>query len=247
MTNEPLQRPPGSRSKSDPAKDQHAPEALEHVAKDDPVPNGEDPAPIIELADATPKAKPSIKLTATRLRMDPANEAMGTARKLLTHVPVLFKPERQWWVQVNPDPDFKVQNIGVLEYHRDRRLYVVDPSLSELLKAFYRQYFIFTACSKGKAVFLWLVPMPAEDGSWNAWHSSKYDCVLACARDWSQVQSGPGYYFTNPAEDHQPPPVWADLLYPCTTMDELIGLAFRQTYLQGEDHPVVADLLGRTL
>jgi hypothetical protein len=214
--------------------------------EDKPVaPSGEAAAPVATPATADAKPKTPIKLTAARLRMDPANETMGTARKLLTRVPVLPKPDPQWFVQTHPDPAFRVANIGILEYNRDRRLYPVDPSLSEVLKSHYRKHYIFTACSKGNAVFLWVIKMPGDDGSWNPWPSSLHGCALACANEWLQVTTGAGCYDIKPAEDYHPPPAWKDLLYPCTTMDELIAIAFRQTYLDGEDHPVVLDLLGR--
>jgi hypothetical protein len=207
--------------------------------QDQPVPNG---------AGATvTKAKPSVKLTAARLRMDPANETMGTARKLLTKLAVEPRPDPQWYVQTNPDSEFCLNSIGILEYRRDRRLYAVDPCLSEILRPYYRKHYIFTACTRTKSVFLWIIKMPGDDGGWNAWPSSMYGCALACAgQDWVQVLSGPGFYEARPADDYLPPPVWEELLYPCTTMDELIAIAFRQTYLDREDHPVVLDLLGRT-
>src|SRR4051812_4779990 len=77
-----------------------------------PAPHGQDkpaaPSGEAAAAAAIAKAQPPIKLTAARLRMDPANETMGTARKLLTRVAPLPKPDPQWYVQIHPDPEFRI-------------------------------------------------------------------------------------------------------------------------------------------
>jgi hypothetical protein len=176
--------------------------------------------------------------------MDP-NVETAAVRKLLTRLPVYYKPDPQWFVQTHPDPAFHVQDIGLLEYRADRRIYVVAPKYSELLKAHYRKHYIFVGITIGGAPFLWAIKMPGEDGSWNAWPSSMYGCASAARTEWLQVQNGGSGWDGRPPESPKPPPNWGEALYPCTDMDELLALAFRQTFIDGDDHPVLVALLGR--
>jgi hypothetical protein len=176
--------------------------------------------------------------------MDP-NAETAAVRKLLTRVPVYTKPDPQWYVQAHPDPEFRTDSIGLIEYKQDRRLYAVDPKYTEVLKQFYRKHYIFTGITIGGAVFLWTIKMPGEDGSWNTWPSTMYDCASCAMREWVQVQNGGSGWQPCPPEKPKPPPNWEEALHPCSCLDELIALAFRQTYIDKDDHPVLVNLLGR--
>jgi hypothetical protein len=186
-------------------------------------------------------AKPSIALSAAKLRMDPSGQT-SIARKLLTRVAVITRPNPQWWVQAHPDPEFQMNGLGLIEYNRDRRIYAVDPIFSEELKRFYRLHYVFVGCTMTGAVFLWCIKMAGEDGDWNQWPASMYDCALAGMRDWVQVVSTGSGYEPVPPDTNKPPPPWEDYLYPCTTFDEVFSLGFRQTYLDRDEHPVINDL-----
>jgi hypothetical protein len=137
-----------------------------------------------------------------------------------------------------------MDNLGLVEFSQDRRQYAVAPQFSEMLKAYLKLHYAFVATTLTGAVFLWVIKMPAEDGAWNAWPESMYDCALnACTRDWFQIQNRGAGYEPIPTHTPKPPPVWPDLLYPCTTLDEVIELAFRSTFINRIDHPVNSALL----
>jgi len=189
-------------------------------------------------------SRPSSGLTAASLRINPNLQTAGQKR-LLTRVAIVARPNPQWYVQVHPDPAFRAEEIGLIEYHQDSRLYVVAPQISEELKSYLKLHYLFTATTIGGAVFLWVIKMPGEDGSWNAWPASLYGCANACMSDWMQIQTGLNEYVCRPADTAKPAPAWEELLYPCTDLDQLLDLGFRSTHINRIDHPVSNALLAR--
>ena len=185
--------------------------------------------------------KPSAGITAARLRIDP-NIETTTVKRLLTRVAVEKRPNAQWYVRVHPSPAFRMEGVGLVEFERDRRLYAVEPQLAEMLKPHVKRHFVFTATTITRAIFLWVIKMPGEDGSWNAWPQSSYDCARAAEDRWLQVHSGV-HYEPHILGEPKPGPDWNEWLHPCTTFDELLDLAFKSTFINKPDHPVIEALL----
>jgi hypothetical protein len=206
-----------------------------------PAPNGENPTPP---AVPSPPRPVSSGLTAAALRINPAAET-AFVRRLLTRVPVISRPDPQLYVQVHPDSAFHTDNLGLVEFKQDRRLYAVAPEFADLLKSYMRLHYACVATTLTGAVFLWVIKMPDADGAWNAWPQTMYECAYAaCTRDWFQIQNCGAGYEPVPTHQPKPPPEWADLLHPCTTLDEVFELAFRATHINRADHPVNNALLG---
>src|SRR5437773_11323857 len=67
----------------------------------------------------------------SRIRMSQAFDEEIGVKKLLVSVPVR-KPDRQWFVRVNPDPGWRLET-AVLEMKDDGRTYLVDAPLWPLL------------------------------------------------------------------------------------------------------------------
>jgi hypothetical protein len=188
--------------------------------------------------------KPSVSagLTAAKLRIDP-NVETTPVRRLLTRVPVIDRPDPQWYIRIHPKPEFRMEGLGVINFSRDRRLYAIDPQFSELLKAYYKRYYLFTGTTITRAIFLWVIPMPGEDGSWNAWPQSKYDCALVAMDRWIQVLNGGSCFEPHALPESKPDPMWDECLHPCTSLDQLLDLGFKSTYVNKQDHPVIEALL----
>jgi hypothetical protein len=85
--------------------------------------------------------------------------------------------------------------------------------------------------------------MPSEDGSWNAWPQSKYDCALAAMDRWLQVQNAGSLYEPHILPESKPDPDWKEWLHPCTNLDQLLDLGFKSTHVNKPDHPVIEALL----
>jgi hypothetical protein len=184
----------------------------------------------------------SAGLTAAKLRINP-NLETTTVKRLLTRVPVQKTFKNQNFVRVHPDPAFRDEGVGIIELERDRRFYAVDPELSEVLKAYYKRHYVFTATTIGRAPFLWIIPMPEEDGSWNNWNRTKYDCALVAMDRWIQVHNGGDGWIPVVLNEPKPDPDWPEWLNPCVNLDQIIDLGFKSTYINKLDHPAVEILL----
>ena len=175
-----------------------------------------------------------------------SNAETSTVKRLLTRVAVVSRPDPQWWVQAYQHPEFRTEEIAIIEYAKDRRLYAVAPKFKETLKRFYRKHYLFVGATGGGAIFIWVIKMAGEDGVWNKFPMTMYDCAGVCMRNgWHQIVTGPHGYEAIPPDGYKEPPPWAEWLHPCTCLDDLIELAFKQTYIDREDHPVYVDLLGK--
>jgi hypothetical protein len=85
--------------------------------------------------------------------------------------------------------------------------------------------------------------MPGEDGTWNVWHQSKYDCTLAAMDRWLQVLNTGSHFDPHVLPDEKADPDWTELLHPCTSLDQVLDLAFKSTYVNKWEHPVIETLL----
>jgi hypothetical protein len=201
-------------------------------------PNGAEPK-----SETSAAVKPvSAGLTAARLRIDP-NAETTTVRRVLTKIPVYDKPDPQWYVRIRPGAEWRMEGLGIVKFSRDRRLYAIDPMLSEALKAYYRRHYAFVGTTITRAPFLWVIPMPGEDGSWNTWHQSKHDCGLAAMDRWLQVLNSGSQFDPNILTETKPDPDWDEWLHPCANLDQVLDLAFKSTYVNKLDHPLVEALL----
>ena len=67
--------------------------------------------------------------------------------------------------------------------------------------------------------------------------------MLASMDNWLQVRTGEGGYVPVPPRAvRKPKPNWEELLYPCTTFDEVLQLACQGTIVNVIDHPVITGL-----
>ena len=205
-------------------------------------PNGTDNNTAQQSKPSTAPLPVSAGITAAGLRIDP-NAETTTVKRILTKIPVYDKLDPQWYIRVRPGTEWRMEGLGLIKYHGDRRLYPIAPTLSEVLKSYYRRYYAFVGTTIGRAPFLWVVPMPGADGSWNTWHQSKHDCVMAAQDRWLQVLNGGSQFEPNILTEAKPDPDWDEWLHPCKNFDQVLDLAFKSTYVNKLDHPLVEALL----
>lgn len=165
-------------------------------------------------------------------------ETVGVKKKIIT-VPVR-KPDRQWFVRVHPDESMRLET-AVLEVKEDRETYLVDPSLWSELPAEIRPEVLFTAINRQGVVFLWLIPLPGEDGRHNPWHRCALEAAQLATKQWVRVSANMslGAYDVFEATGNLPEPEWPDIGF-----KELLEIAFRDNFIQSLEHPVIRSLRG---
>jgi hypothetical protein len=173
------------------------------------------------------------------LRLDPGAELVSVKR-VIVQVPVR-KPRDQEWVRVRPGPDWRI-DTALIELKEERESYLLARELRAELGDEARPAMLYTAVSRGGAVFLWPIRLPGPDGRQNSWHESAHRGAELAEREWTRLkaQHAASQYGIEIAGAPLPEPEWpADLEF-----RDLIKLAFREHYIDSVDHPVVRRLRG---
>jgi hypothetical protein len=167
--------------------------------------------------------------------------SIGVKKELIT-VPVR-KPSKEWFVQVNPDPDMRLQT-AVIELKEDRgETYIVAPSLWSALstEATFSPRLFVTAISRQGVLFLWPIRLPGADGKIDEWSKSALEAANLARGRWVRVAAnmslGAYEVFAAPAELNSPE--WPD-----KSLRDLLSIAFKDRYIDTLDHPVLKTLRG---
>ena len=192
----------------------------------------------------TPKDTPQSSLDSLfdieSLRISPDFAATLGATKVLTTVPCR-KPDRQAFIRVRPEEDFQF-GTAVIEIKEDREVFLLDPTLRELVSHELQIKLIYTAMTRQGTLFLWPVRMPGPDGRLDTWNESAHTAAQHAMHSWIRVQSNRqlGGYEIYQAAGNIPEPEWPD-----KTMAELLQVAFKKNFIKDLDHPVLRALEGR--
>ena len=177
-----------------------------------------------------------IDLAKVRLSQDFA--AMTKTEKLLIHVPVR-KPPKHQFVRVHPSEDYRLECF-VVEIDGDDT-YLIDPELVGLMTGLARPVRLHLYVTRHGAPALWPLKLPGEDGKTNPWHESAAECAGIAMEKWVRLIPNRelGAYDVVVADGIPTEPAW-----PNKDMGELVTKAFRDRYVDSEDHPLVHELLG---
>jgi hypothetical protein len=189
------------------------------------------PDPVVETALSTDP------LNLSSMRINPAKLATIVGVKA-AHIRV-GRPDDQDFFQVHGG-DGWVLDTYLLRMKNDREFYFVAadlwaiPSVAKELKL-YRLYYY---SHYSRALGLWPVQLPAEDGTQNSWHESAMYIAQKAIGHWTRLLSGVGGYSTI-AGEMEDEPVW-----PAMDFQEVIRTAFRPKTITELDHPKLKQLRG---
>jgi len=199
----------------------------------------------IESIPMTPTSSPVITAPVTTgfdfnaLRL-PANYSAGLGvKKVLIKVPV-GKPDKTKFFRV-PDDDAFTFRVFLYEDKTANETYIVLPFVQPFLGSLARPAQLHVAIDRTDNPFLIPVILPSEDGQWNSWHESLAQGVEMAKDHWVRLVANKSInaYDVNQATAVLPDPLWPD-----TTMEELIKVAFRGKIIDNPDHPVIRALQG---
>ena len=166
-------------------------------------------------------------------------ESLGV-KKVLTTVPV-GKPSKDRFFRTHTSPSW-VFPTWILENKAAGETYLVSAEVASALADQVSPVELHAAIDRQNNPFLIPIPLPGPNGVRNSWHESRAQAVERANSVWLRISSNKdlGGYDIYEATAKLPDPVW-----PETTMDELLEVAFRGRIITGLDHPVVQDRLGR--
>lgn len=213
---------------------------LDSRAIDSEAANGR-PMPLNPPEVAAPEVATPDPFDPERLKLSQDFAGNLSVKKLLTTVPVR-KPDKTWWVRVNPREDCRIQT-AVVELKEDREIYLVDPALRAHLstESVFGVRAIFTAINRQGVLFLWPIVLPSADGKTLEWHRSALEAATIAQDRWIRVRANLalGAYEVMEATGELPEPAWPDLSF-----GEVLRIAFKDRFIQTLDHPVLRRLRG---
>lgn len=167
-------------------------------------------------------------------------ETVGVKKLLLT-VPVR-KPNKQDFVRVHPDENYRMSPAAILELKEDRETYLVTPDMAVQLPGEFTPAVLYTAINRQGVLFVWPVKLP-EEGQKRVleWHRSAGEAAELAMRRWVRMTANMslGAYEVFTAAGHLGDPEWPQLSFP-----EILKIAFRDRLIDREDHPVILQLRG---
>ena len=186
-----------------------------------------------------PKGLEGFDLESLRVSQDFVKDS--GVKKLLTTVPVR-KPNRQDFVRVHPDSSYVLDTM-LLNLKEERETYLVAPTFWDEIP----QELTFTrlalAANRQKVIFLWQLRLPDSSGKTDAWSLSALEAYEEAKRRWVRVAANMslGAYEIFEALGELSEPEW-----PEESMDEIVRIAFRNSFIESYDHPVLRRLRGES-
>jgi hypothetical protein len=186
-----------------------------------------------------PKGLEGFDLESLRVSQDFVKDS--GVKKLLTTVPVR-KPNRQDFVRVHPDSSYVLDTM-LLNLKEERETYLVAPSFWDEIP----QELTFTrlalAANRQKVIFLWQLRLPDSSGKTDAWSLSALEAYEEAKMRWVRVAANMslGAYEIFEALGELSDPEW-----PEESMDEIVRIAFRNSFIESYDHPVLRRLRGES-
>ena len=99
------------------------------------------------------------------------------------------KPNKQDFVRVHPDPDFRLSPAALIELKDDRETYIVTPTMAANLPGEFVPCTLFLAINRQGVLRVWPVKLPGSDGKINPWHHSAAEAAERAMSCWVRLTS----------------------------------------------------------
>lgn len=172
--------------------------------------------------------------------------------KLFTIVPVR-KPFKQEFFRVRKGEEWQL-STKVLDLQEEREMYLVHPSLWEILNIELKDMVFFTAINRDRVIFLIPITMPGEGGRKNKWSESLLRNIEIAKTKWIRSTSDQkvGAYEVIEAIHDLGEPNWPETVVTRDreavpfSMHVLVNTAFYDKYIRDIENPIIKRLLGQT-
>jgi hypothetical protein len=176
---------------------------------------------------------------ALRLPQDFTDTA--NVKKLLETVPI-GRFNKQDFFRTHPDPEYRLDSVGLLELKDECETYLVTPALAAELADEFDPCSLFTCINRKGVLRLIPTKLPRDDRRGrNEWATSLRSGLERGMTQWVRVvpNMSLGAYEISVALNGLPDPVFPDLPF-----RELLRIAFRDRIIDRENHPVILQLRG---
>jgi hypothetical protein len=155
------------------------------------------------------------------------------------------KPRGTEYFRVDPRSDMaRPAYVFVDKDEVGGETYFVLPEARPLIAEHLRPVLLVSCVNRQGVWFIWPIPLPdpgVNNGRQNRWGASALEAMEAAKSKWVKMTAGSGSYRVFVAENtNLPSPQWTD-----KSFIELLGIAFKDTIIADQDHPIVKRLRGR--
>lgn len=177
----------------------------------------------------------------SRFRLNPSTQIVCTT-KVLTTVRV-DKPGIADFVRTSTKSDHWLP-VAILDLKDGEGTYLLTPEIHAALSTepTVRVVTLVLYVGKNGVVGLWPLTIPNENARQNSWHVSAFQAATFAKDTWIRVRSNMDTksYETIIAEFYDLP------TWPKETMQQLLGIAFRNRVIDSLDHPILRRLRGQS-
>jgi hypothetical protein len=155
------------------------------------------------------------------------------------------KPKSTEFFRVHPGPDMaRPAYVFVDREEIGGDTYFVMPEARPYIAEHLRPVLLVACVNRQHVSFLWPIMLPdpgVNNGRQNRWGTSALEAMKAAKTHWVKIMAGSGAYRVFTAEnDDLPEPQWPD-----RSFIELLGVAFKETIIADQAHPIVKRLRGQ--
>jgi hypothetical protein len=160
-------------------------------------------------------------------------------KKVPTRISVK-KPDKMMFFRTHQEFRFPTETLSLPE---QSETYLVTRVISDILPGLVRPVMLHMAIDRQNNVSLIPVPLAGPTGVRNSWHESLAQAVLMAETKWLRIVANHPIagYDALVAQGSLPDPIW-----PESSPQELLKIAFRDRIINDPAHPVVQSLLGST-
>lgn len=219
------------------------PNVAEHSSKG----NGTEPPrpPIDEAALAGGPEDPGKRVPFPDLEAALGLDDDGVAVSELLVTVACRKPKATEYFRVHPEPSMaRPAYVFIDREEIGGETYFVMPEARPYIAEHLRPVLLVLCVNRQHVPFLWPIMLPdpgVNNGRQNRWGSSALEAMKAAQTHWVKMTAGSGAYRVFIAENaNLPAPQW-----PTHTFIELLGVAFKETIIADQAHPIVKRLRGQ--
>jgi hypothetical protein len=155
------------------------------------------------------------------------------------------KPKPTEYFRVHPNPNMaRSAYVFVDREEIGGETYFVMPEARPYIAEHLRPVLLVTCVNRQHVPFLWPIMLPdpgVNNGRQNRWGTSALEAMAAAKTRWVKMTAGNGAYRCFIAENLDlPEPQWPD-----RSFLELLGIAFKETIIADQAHPIVKRLRGQ--
>jgi hypothetical protein len=155
------------------------------------------------------------------------------------------KPKPTEYFRVHPDPAMaRPAYVFIDREEIGGETYFVMPEARPYIVEHLRPVLLVACVNRQHISFLWPINLPdpgVNNGRQNRWGTSALEAMKAAKTHWVKMTAGSGAYRVFTAENTDlPEPQWPD-----RSFLDLLGVAFRETIIADQAHPIVKRLRGQ--